>query len=41
MIVPKETAWFEFYKENSTDLEPLENTDFYKNDVLGIKTLTE
>ncbi len=41
MIVPKETAWFQSYKENTTEIQELEETDFYKNDMLGLKTLDE
>ena len=41
MIIPKETAWFQSYKENTTEIQELEETDFYKIDMLGLKTLDE
>jgi palmitoyl-protein thioesterase len=40
MIIPKETAWFQFYDE-SHKLLPLEESEFYKNDFIGVKKLNE
>ena len=40
MIYPRETAWFQQLDEHNTVL-PLNQTDFYNNDVIGLKTLTE
>ncbi|KAI6237160.1 Palmitoyl-protein hydrolase 1 [Aphelenchoides besseyi] len=42
MVVPKESEWFGFFPENnSTHVVPMNETDFYKKDVLGLKTLNE
>ena len=40
MIIPKETAWFQFYDQNKKVGE-LEDSDFYKNDYLGVRVLSE
>jgi palmitoyl-protein thioesterase len=40
MIIPKETAWFQFYDSNHNVVN-LEDSEFYKNDYLGIRTLNE
>jgi palmitoyl-protein thioesterase len=40
MIHPKETAWFQQWNENG-DIIVLEDTDFYKNDFVGIRYLKE
>lgn len=37
MIEPKETAWFQTFKENTNELEKLEDTQMYKEDWLGLK----
>lgn len=40
MIVPKETAWFEFHDSaNATRIQPLRESDTYKEDWLGLKTM--
>ena len=40
MVHPKESEWFQELNADGT-LQPLEDSDFYKNDLLGIKTLNE
>ncbi len=40
MIIPKETAWFQFYNQDKKVGE-LEESEFYKNDFIGVKSLHE
>jgi palmitoyl-protein thioesterase len=40
MIIPKETAWFQFYDSNH-EVQDIEETDFYKQDFIGLRKLTE
>jgi palmitoyl-protein thioesterase len=40
MVWPKESEWFQTYDENMT-LLPFTESDFYKSDTLGLKTLNE
>lgn len=40
MIIPKETAWFGYYDENN-NIQSVLNSDFYKKDLIGFKTLNE
>ena len=40
MIIPKETAWFGYYDENN-NTQAVYNSDLYKNDLIGLKTLNE
>ena len=40
MIIPKETAWFQFYDENKK-VADLTESDFYKEDFIGVKKLNE
>ena len=40
MIYPKETAWFQSLNEKG-EVMKLEDSDWYKNDVIGLKTLNE
>lgn len=40
MVYPKESEWFQELNADGT-LQPLEDSDFYKNDYLGLKTLNE
>lgn len=40
MIHPKETAWFQQWNDNE-DLIELQDTEFYKSDYIGLKTLNE
>uniref|UniRef100_A0AC34RCE2 Palmitoyl-protein thioesterase 1 n=1 Tax=Panagrolaimus sp. JU765 TaxID=591449 RepID=A0AC34RCE2_9BILA len=42
MVIPKESEWFGFYPENNiTHVLDMEETDLYKSDRIGIKTLKE
>jgi palmitoyl-protein thioesterase len=42
MIYPKETAWFQQLDDSNTGtVLPLNSTDFYNMDKIGLKTLTE
>jgi len=40
LVSPKESAWFQKYDSNN-QVEDLENSDFYKNDYLGLRYLNE
>ena len=40
MIIPKETAHFEFFDEND-NVVLLSDSDFYKKDYLGVRKLVE
>lgn len=40
MIIPKETAWFQFYDKNQSLID-LEKSDFYQLDFIGVKKLNE
>jgi palmitoyl-protein thioesterase len=40
MIVPRETAWFESYDKNRNVVK-LEDSEFYKKDLIGLKKLVE
>ena len=40
VIYPKETAWFQ-QLDTEGKLLPLNGTDFYNNDYIGLKNLTE
>lgn len=40
MIHPRETSWFQQWNEDG-DVMALEETDFYKNDLVGIRSLKE
>ena len=40
MIIPKETAWFQFYDEKY-NVEGLEDSKFYKEDFIGVRKLNE
>lgn len=42
MVWPNESEWFGFYKDGSvTEVEPMENTTWYENDLFGLKTVVE
>lgn len=40
MIAPKETAWFQ-QEDAQGNIMALEDSDFYRNDILGIRFLKE
>ncbi|KAK9757774.1 hypothetical protein RND81_01G184900 [Saponaria officinalis] len=41
-IVPKESSWFGYYANGSTDtISPFNETTLYKEDLIGLKTLHE
>lgn len=40
MIYPKETAWFQGLDKNGK-VQPLKESDFYKQDYIGLKSLDE
>ncbi len=40
MIYPKETAWFHQLQVDGS-ITPVEDTEFYKQDLIGLKTLNE
>merc|ERR1719361_280854 len=41
MVYPKESEWFQTLDSSDKSLVALEDTDFYKNDLIGLKTLNE
>ncbi|CAJ0593540.1 unnamed protein product [Cylicocyclus nassatus] len=42
MVVPKESAWFGFYKEGDMDtILPMNETRLYKEDLIGLRKLNE
>ncbi len=41
IISPRESSWFEFYDQTGLRIVPLKQSDFYKNDYLGIKALDQ
>ena len=42
IIVPRESSWFGFYRENSTRvMQTMEETPLYREDWLGLKRLRE
>jgi palmitoyl-protein thioesterase len=38
MVIPKQSAWFEFY-DRDMNIVPLESSEFYQEDYIGIKEL--
>jgi len=40
-IRPKESGWFSSYKENSLEVIPVQETPFYQEDWIGLRTLDE
>ena len=40
-ITPKESSWFEFYDKEGKEIVPLEETEFYKQDFIGLRKLME
>jgi palmitoyl-protein thioesterase len=41
MIYPNDSEWFQYYKNNSEEVERLEESEFYKNDFIGLRSLNE
>ena len=41
VITPKDSSWFEFYDEEGRNIVPLEETEFYKKDFIGLRKLIE
>ena len=41
VIVPRESSWFEFYDYDGKTIIPLEESDFYINDNIGLRKLIE
>ena len=41
VITPRESSWFEFYDKEGRKIVPLKDSDFYKNDNIGLRKLIE
>jgi palmitoyl-protein thioesterase len=41
VITPRDSSWFEFYDEEGINIVPLNESDFYINDNIGLKKLNE
>ena len=41
VITPKDSSWFEFYDEEGREIVPLNQSDFYINDNIGLRKLME
>ena len=41
VIVPKNSSWFTFYDFNGEEIVPLEESDFYISDYIGLRKLNE
>ena len=41
VIVPRDSSWFEFYDYDGKTIVPLEESDFYINDYIGLRKLDE
>ena len=41
VISPKNSSWFEFYDKEGRNIIPLKESDFYKNDNIGLRKLDE
>ena len=41
VITPRDSSWFEFYDEEGKNIVPLEQSDFYINDNIGLRKLNE
>jgi palmitoyl-protein thioesterase len=41
MVYPKESEWFQTLDSKDKSVVPLEDSDFYKNDLIGLKALNE
>ena len=40
-VYPKESEWFQELNDDMTAIKPIEESDFYKNDYIGLKQLDE
>ena len=41
VISPRDSSWFEFYDKEGKEIVKLENSDFYKDDYIGLRKLIE
>ena len=41
VITPRESSWFEFYDKEGKEIVPLEFSDFYLDDFIGLRKLNE
>ena len=41
MVYPKESEWFQTLDSKDKNVVPLEDSDFYKNDLIGLKSLND
>ena len=41
VITPRDSSWFEFYDKEGREIVPLKDSDFYKNDNIGLRKLME
>ncbi|CAI4222714.1 unnamed protein product [Auanema sp. JU1783] len=41
MIIPKESSWFQYFAPGTKDIQPLNETKLYKDDMIGLKKLVE
>ena len=41
VITPRESSWFEFYDKEGKEIVPLEFSDFYLDDYIGLRKLNE
>ena len=41
VIIPRESSWFEFYDSDGVSIVPLEESDFYIKDYIGLRKLNE
>jgi len=39
VVSPPSTSWFEFYESSTNKIIPLKESDFYKEDYIGIREL--
>ena len=41
VITPRDSSWFEFYDKEGREIVPLKESDFYKQDNIGLRKLVE
>ena len=41
VITPRDSSWFEFFDKEGREIVPLQESDFYKNDNIGLRKLME